>query len=320
MPGAVTDPAVPALLVEEAGLFTTVQDLGRCGHQRLGVPPSGALDPFSLRTANLVVGNPPGAAGLEMCRVGATVRVRAESARVALAGAFAPAGDLPLLESRTLRHGDALRIGRIAGGALYLAVEGGFDLLPVLGSLSTYTRGGIGGFEGRRLRPGDALPLVRPAATPRPERALPHAVPAERDRPLRVVLGPQADHFTEAAVEALLMADFAVTPEADRMGLRLQGPRLEHLGPPEIASDGNATGCLQVPGSGQPIALLPDRHTAGGYPKIATVITADLHRLGQAVPGTVLRFEAVAPEQARVVLARLEAAMLALGAKLRESP
>ncbi|WP_424812784.1 biotin-dependent carboxyltransferase family protein [Roseococcus sp. YIM B11640] len=307
-----------SLRILEGGLFTTVQDLGRHGHQRLGVPPSGALDPVSLRTANMILGNPPGMAALEMCRFGGTLEVEAESVRVALAGADA-ASELPLLRSRTLRRGETLRIGRIAGGALYLAVEGGFALKPVLGSLSTYTRAGFGGLHGGRLQPGDVLPLALSAAPRRRERALPHPVPAGRDRPLRVILGPQAGHFTEGAIDALLSAAFSVTTEADRMGLRLSGPLLTHSGAPEIASDGNATGCLQVPGNGQPIVLLPDRHTTGGYPKIATVITADLHRLGQSVPGTVLRFEAVAPEQARVALARLESAMAGLEALLREA-
>jgi biotin-dependent carboxylase-like uncharacterized protein len=224
-----------------------------------------------------------------------------------------------MLESFTLRRGETLRIGRIAGGACYLAVEGGFDLAPVLGSCSTYTRAGFGGLHGGRLQPGDRLPLARPAASPRRERRLPHPAAAERDRPLRVILGPQADHFTEEAIDALLSADFTVTPEADRMGLRLAGPKLTHIGRPEIATDGLATGVLQVPGSGHPIALLPDRHTSGGYPKICTVIAADLHRLGQAVPGTVLRFEAIAPEQARVALARLEAAIADLADLLREA-
>lgn len=305
-----------ALRIVEGGLFTTVQDLGRIGHQQVGVPPSGALDPISLRTANLILGNPPGMAGLEMCRIGCTIEVEAESARMVLAGAGV---GRPMLESFVLRRGEVLRLGRVAGGACYLAVEGGFAMAPVLGSLSTYTRAGFGGLRGGRLQAGDRLPLVRPAAEARRERRLPHPVPAERDRPLRVILGPQDDHFTEAAIDALLSADFTVTPEADRMGLRLSGPLLAHSGPPEIATDGNATGALQVPGSGQPIALLPDRHTSGGYPKICTVITADLHRLGQSVPGTVLRFEAVAPEQARVALQRLETAMAGMADLLREA-
>jgi len=305
-----------ALRIVEGGLFTTVQDLGRPGHQRLGVPPSGALDPVSLRTANLVAGNAPGTAALEMCRVGCTLEVEADSVRVALAGATAAH---PMLESFTLHRGDVLVVGRIAGGACYLAVEGGFDIAPVLGSRSTYTRAGFGGLHGGRLQAGDRLPLVQPVATPRPERRLPHPVPAERGRPLRVILGPQDDHFTEAAIDALLSADFPVTSDADRMGLRLAGAKLEHIGRPEIATDGLATGVLQVPGSGHPIVLLPDRHTSGGYPKIGTVITADLHRLGQSVPGTVLRFEAVAPEQARVALARLETAMAGMADLLREA-
>ncbi|NCY24255.1 MAG: biotin-dependent carboxyltransferase [Alphaproteobacteria bacterium] len=213
--------------------------------------------------------------------------------------------------SHTARAGQELHIGRIRGGAAYLCVQGGFALAPVLGSLSTYTRAGLGGFEGRRLDSGDLLPLAVAEAPAGPERLLPHPVPAERSRPLRVLLGPHAEMFTEAAIRTLLSEAYQVTHNADRLGIRLQGTPLEHAGAKEIVSDGNNTGCMQVPGDGQPILLMPDRQTAGGYPKIATVITADLHRLGQVLPGSQLRFEAVAPEQAEMVAWQLECAISA---------
>ena len=202
----------------------------------------------------------------------------------------------------------------------YLCVQGGFDLAPVMGSLSTYTRAAFGGFEGRRLAAGDALPLALAAAPPARERVLPHPVPAERARPLRVLLGPHAEMFTEAAIRTLISEPYSVTNIADRLGMRLAGPALAHVGATEIVSDGNATGCLQVPGDGQPMVLMPDRHTMGGYPKIATIITADLHRLGQALPGSVLRFEAVAPEQAEVAAWLLERAVETAIASIRELP
>ena len=312
------------LLVNDPGLFTTVQDLGRIGHQRIGVPPSGALDPLALRMGNAVLGQDQGVAGLEMCRVGARFSVAAESLRFCVAGADVPItlDGLPVAPWRsvTARRGQGIAIGRIRGGVAYLCVQGGFALPAVMGSLSTYTRASFGGFHGRRLEAGDALPLARAAATEGRERLLPHPVPAERARPLRVILGPHQEMFTEAAIRALLSEPYSVTNNADRLGMRLSGPPLAHVGATEIVSDGNATGCLQVPGDGQPMVLMPDRHTTGGYPKIATVITADLHRLGQALPGSVLRFEAVAPEQAEVAAWLLERAIGTSIASIRDLP
>jgi len=311
-----------SLLVEDPGLFTTVQDLGRVGFQRIGVPPSGALDPLALRMGNAVLGQAPSVAGLEMCRVGGRFLVRAESLRFCVAGADAPVTldgvDVAPWRSMTARRGQSIRIGRVRGGVAYLCVQGGLALPPVMGSLSTYTRAGFGGFEGRRLAAGDAVPLALDAAPPGRERLLPHPVPAERARPLRVLLGPHDHMFTEAAIRALLSEPYSVTNTADRLGMRLAGPALAHVGATEIVSDGNATGCLQVPGDGQPMVLMPDRHSMGGYPKIATIITADLHRLGQALPGSVLRFEAVAPEQAEVAAWLLEQATLTSIASIRE--
>jgi biotin-dependent carboxylase-like uncharacterized protein len=189
----------------------------------------------------------------------------------------------------------------------YLAIQGGLALARVLGSHSTYTRGRIGGFEGRALGAQDALPLAQSAAETRAEvrlSALPDLAPPDR---VRVVLGPQDTYFTEAAVATFLEDSFVVSKEADRMGLRLEGPALTHARGYNIASDGIATGAIQVPGSGHPIIMLADHQTTGGYPKIATVISADLPAVGRLRPGDTIRFRAVTTTEAEAARRVLEA-------------
>ena len=310
-----------ALRVLSPGLMTTVQDLGRVGYQHLGVPVSGALDHISLRAANLLVGNAPRTAALEIAYQGPALVVEADSVRIALAGADASieivsqSGEgssrrLTMRESARLRRGETVRIGALASGAVaYLAVEGGFDITPVLGSLSTYTRGGMGGIEGRAIKAGDAIPLKLAAAPEQEEQMLP-LLDLAPPKCFRVILGPQDDYFTEAGISTLLSATYTVTPATDRMGMRLDGPKLEHAKGYNIVSDGTAPGSIQVPGNGLPIVLLADRQTTGGYPKIATVISADLPALGRLMPGAKVAFEAVGIEAAEAA-ARLLAAELA---------
>ena len=312
-----------ALRVLSPGLMTTVQDLGRVGYQHLGVPVSGALDPVSLRAANLLVGNAPGTAALEIAYQGPALAVEADSVRVALAGGRAPveivsqdgnggSERLALLESARLRRGQVVRIGALAGSAvLYLAVEGGFDIAPVLGSRSTYTRAAIGGIEGRALKAGDAIALKLAAAPEREERLLPSLDLAPPKR-FRVILGPQDDYFTQAGIAALLNSTYTVTPASDRMGMRLAGPVIAHAKGYNIVSDGIAPGSIQVPGNGLPIVLLADRQTTGGYPKIATVISADMPALGRLVPGSKVAFEAVDIEAAEAVARQLAADLAAM--------
>jgi biotin-dependent carboxylase-like uncharacterized protein len=310
------------LRVIAPGLMTTVQDLGRPGYQRLGVPPSGSLDPVSMRAANLLVGNAPATAVLEIAFGGLTLAVEADSVRVALAGAvaridaLAPDGltsteRLAPLQSARLVRGQLLRIGALVDSAVaYLAVEGGFALPPVLGSLSTLIGAAIGGFLGRALRAGDLLPLHQPAAAQREELRM-GAPPSPPQQAIRVVLGPQDDYFTPAGLRTLLSATFTVTPARDRMGLRLAGPTLEHSKKGyDIVSDGIATGAIQVPGDGLPIVLLADRQTTGGYPKIASVISADLPAIARLLPGSGVAFRAV-PIEAAEAAARELAALIA---------
>jgi biotin-dependent carboxylase-like uncharacterized protein len=318
-----------ALRVLAPGLMTTLQDLGRTGYQRLGVPVSGALDHVSLRAANLLVGNTPGVGALEIAYQGPVLRVEADSVRIAVAGGRAaidvhPAGadgtagrGLAPWQSARLVRGDVVKVGAITGSAVaYLAVEGGFDVGPVLGSQSTLARSGIGGFKGRALREGDLLALKQEVAAERGEMMLPSFDLALRGR-VRIVLGPQDDHFTQAGLQTLLENAFIVSSASDRMGMRLQGPPLEHSSKGyNIVSDGIALGSVQVPGNGLPIILLADRQTTGGYPKIATVISADIPALGRLTPGASIAFEAVDVVAAEAEARRLASEIDAMAARI----
>jgi antagonist of KipI len=297
-----------ALEVLDGGLLTTVQDLGRHGYERYGVPVAGAMDPFALRAANRLVGNPPDAAALEITLVGPRLRAT-EKCLVAVAGADlglrVNGWDLPPWMAVFVRQGWTIAFtGRESGCRAVLAVAGGIDVKPVMGSRSTYLSGGFGGFEGRALHRGDLVP-VEPVDFYLPERAgrtFPrHLIPGYSDTPtIRVVLGPQDDYFTDEGVATFLSSEYEVSPTSDRMGCRLQGLQIAHKDATGIISDGIPLGAVQVPPDGQPIVMLADRQTTGGYPKIATVISADVPLLAQCVPGqSSVRFEAVGVEEAQ---------------------
>ncbi|MBC8158763.1 MAG: biotin-dependent carboxyltransferase [Alphaproteobacteria bacterium] len=298
------------LHVLSPGMFTTIQDLGRFGHQDLGVPVAGALDPINLRLANALVGNPEDTGALEIRIMGPSFRIESDAVRVALCGTDAEmeiSGTrqhrIPSGQSIRLRRGEIVQFSAIRDtSCCYLAIEGGFDLPTPFASQSTYVRGGFGGFEGRALQQGDDLPLLSESVPARPESYAFETPVLDSPAAIRVVLGPQDNYFTEAGLRTFLEGEFTITQDADRMGLRLDGPALEHSIGFNIASDGIVTGSIQVPGTGKPIILLADHQTTGGYPKIATVISVDLPRLGRMRPGRKLRFEAVSvadAEQAR---------------------
>jgi biotin-dependent carboxylase-like uncharacterized protein len=313
----------PTLRVLAPGLMTTLQDLGRPGYQSLGIPVSGAIDPVALAAANVLVGNPPGTGALEITYHGPTLAVEAGSARFAYAGGAVVIESLategatsgtrvPPLQSVSMRTGEILRIRSLAGSAVgYLAVEGGFDAAPVLGSQSTYIRAALGGFAGRPLRAGDLLPLRQAQASDRPEVMLPALDLAPPQR-IRVILGPQDDHFSERGRHTFLESAYTVSPASDRMGMRLVGPIIEHSDGFNIVSDGIAPGSIQVPGDGLPIILLADRQTTGGYPKIATVIAADLPALGRLAPGAKVAFAAMSVAEAEAAHRQLAARLSAL--------
>ncbi len=298
-----------ALRVIEPGFGVTVQDLGRAGTQHLGIPVSGVLDPVALHIANALLGNAADCAALEIRLAGPVLEVEAPTVRLALAGTRTPlevsgAGTVPAHRTVRLRRGQRVRIGPLAdSGSAVLAVEGGFDLPAFAGSLSTCVRARIGGLAGRALMAGDALALRVADPAPRGDRQVPVDTYLDEAGPVRVIPGPQRDAFTEAAFDLFLSSPWRVTHDADRMGMRLEGPALEHRCGHDIVSDGIVTGSVQVPGTGRPIILLADHQTTGGYPKIATVISADIARLGRLRPGDTVCFEAVNIEDAQAARA-----------------
>lgn len=293
------------MVVVKPGLLTTVQDLGRRGHRAFGMPLAGAIDPRSHALANLLAGNAPGAATLELTLLGPTLRFE-RAAYVGLCGAdlHARLDGAPVANGAGVlvpAGGELAFAAAAAGARAYLAVRGGIDVAPVLGSRATYTRAALGGFEGRMLRAGDRLPLA-PGAAEGP--TAPRALPAELlprlggEARLRVLLGPQDDRFTEEARATFLDAAYAVTNRNDRMGYQLDGPPLRHRQQADIVSDALCPGAVQVPGSGLPIVMMADCQTTGGYAKLATVIGPDVARLGQARLGDRVRFVACDDAQA----------------------
>ncbi|HEX8666303.1 MAG TPA: biotin-dependent carboxyltransferase family protein [Beijerinckiaceae bacterium] len=291
------------LVVKACGPMTSIQDAGRFGWQRYGVSASGAMDRLALASANALVGNAPGAAGLEFMLMGGSFEAEGGSVRVALAGAPCPVTldgqPVPAMTSVTVRPGQTLSVGAAQAGVYaYLAVAGGLALQPQLGSLSLQPRAAIGGVDGRACRAGDRLPLILAEAPDGPELVL-DPLPLDPEAPVRVVLGPQDDYFTPEGIETFLTSPYAVSREADRMGYRLTGPRIAHARGFNIVSDGIVTGSVQVPGSGEPIVMMADRQTTGGYPKLATVISADLRLVAQRRAGEEIRFAAVGIEEAQ---------------------
>jgi biotin-dependent carboxylase-like uncharacterized protein len=294
---------MPALRILEAGLAVTLQDCGRFGYQRFGVPVSGALDAVSLGIANILAGNAACTAAIEILGAGLAFEVEAESAALALAGAAALAirsgkaeFRVPPMRSVTVQRGSIVRVMPPKGGAAaYLAVEGGFAIEPALGSMSTYTRASLGGYEGRALSAGDCLPLRAPSSS---RAAVCLEVKIRPPEVLRVMRGPNASYFGASAFETLFSSEYTVSPASDRMGLRLEGPSLERTTACELPSQGTSAGAMQVPASGQPIMLLADRQTAGGYPRIATVIGADIAAAGRLRSGMSVRLKEVSREEA----------------------
>ena len=313
-----------SIVVIKPGLLTTVQDAGRLGYQKYGIIAGGAMDPFAHRVANLLVGNRETEATLEMTMVGPTLYFE-EAALIAVCGAeFAPAiGDdvLPLWRPVWVEAGQTIRFGAAKSGVRgYLAVAGGFKIPKVLGSYSTYLRAQIGGFEGRALRESDVLAVNGPNAlheriirrlqamgqkgetyAAAPWQVSAAFIPKYSASPVvRVLPGRQFEQFAEESRQAFLSEPFIVQPQADRMGYRLQGGKpLQLAERAEIISEPVAFGTIQVPADGNPIVLMADRQTTGGYPKIAEVISADLPLLAQAPIGSEIRFQLVDMREAQ---------------------
>jgi biotin-dependent carboxylase-like uncharacterized protein len=302
------------LEITAVGPATTIQDEGRYGAQRFGLSPSGAMDRAALATANCLVGNPIFGAAIEVGPFGAAFTARDGAVRVALAGAARDAEisgrKVEFHRSLLIAENETLRLGLARGGVFsYLAIEGGIHGEPVFGSLSVTARAELGSPFPRPLQAADRLE----ANDPQPmsvERKL--DVPASQNTPIRVVLGPQDDEFDASVIASFLDSEWMIAAASDRMGYRIEGPPLLHNKGHNIVSDGTVTGSIQVPGSGQPIVLMPDRGTAGGYPKIATVISADIGRFAQICVGQSFRFCEISIEDAQMEAWRFDEYLKAL--------
>lgn len=289
------------LVVKSCGSMTSLQDRGRLGYQGFGVSPSGAMDRRALAMANALVGNPLETAAIEFMNLGGAFTCEDGDLHVALVGAGCAMSidGTPVAPQTSVifKEGQSLEVGHPRTGTFaYLAVAGGFAVEPELGSLSFHLRSRLGGLKGAPLKAGDRLPCWAEAQDREPMHLA--VDPVEESGPIRVMMGPQDDYFTPETIRLFLESEFTISPQADRMGFQLTGPRLEHAKGFNIVSDGIVDGHIQVPGSGQPIVLMRDRQTAGGYPKIATMISADLARFAQMRPGMSVRFKAVERDEA----------------------
>ena len=305
------------LEIRSPGLLTTVQDSGRYGYQHLGVPVAGPMDAVSYRVANAAVGNPSSSAALEVTLVGPEIEFR-QPARFAVAGASFPlrldgvtiTPDAPVAAAA----GQRLTFGpRRQGARAYLAVAGGVDVPAMLGSRATHLGSRTGGLHGRALRAGDVLPIgTAERLAPRSRQVRSPLPLPDGGVPVRVVLGPHDAHFEPGVVDAFLTTRYFVTPQSDRMGYRLRGAPLPRRAEGHLLSMATPFGAIQVPPRGEPIVLMADRQTAGGYPRMGTVITADLPLVGQLAPGDWIEFEACDRATALRALVQLERALLAL--------
>ena len=292
--------------VIKPGALSTFQDLGRNGYQQLGVPANGAMDERAHRLANALVGNIAANATLEITLMGPTLQFHVPAV-IAVCGADLDAtldgAPVPMARAEPVAAGAVLAFGkRRSGLRAYLAVRGGFALLPVMGSCSTFVRGGYGGAAGKPLRKGDRIALRDGVAAPtahadRP--VFPADVLVAPDQPVRIVAGREWARFSDAARHALVSEPFRIGAQSDRMGYRLEGTPLALAAPAEMLSESVAFGTIQVPPDGQPIVLMADRQTTGGYPKIAHVCAVDLPRLAQKMPGEAVRFVLVDLQEAQ---------------------
>ncbi|MEH7013123.1 biotin-dependent carboxyltransferase family protein [Neobacillus niacini] len=297
--------STPIFKVIKPGLQTTVQDLGRYGFREYGVSPSGAMDPYSLQMGNLLVGNELGEAGLEAPLIGPVLLALHDVSIAICGGNLSPKineQEVPLWKSIVIQKGQILSFGEVKEGVRsYICIAGGINVPLVLNSKSTYLTGKFGGFEGRALKEGDILfgsPFTR-----RNRQLHTNLIP-EYTNPLtvRVIIGSHKDKFTPLGFETFLTEEYIISPQSSRMGYQLNGPKIEHSSPADIISDAIPLGGIQVPANGQPIILMAEHQTTGGYSRIGTVISTDIPLLAQALPGTKIRFKAISLQSAQNLL------------------
>jgi biotin-dependent carboxylase-like uncharacterized protein len=296
--------------VESPGLLSTVQDAGRYGYAHLGISPGGAADPLAMRIANRVVGNDENAAVLEMTLLGATVEFE-ESCVVALAGADCDCRigneTAPMWRAFAVQAGAILACGPMTRGTrTYLAVQGGFDVPEVLASASTNLSAHFGGHEGRSLRKGDVLRIGKARSREMQKWEANAKAQLYADWPLRVTRSTQQEWFDGNTFERFLTSTYLTSEDSNRSGLRLKGAILKPQRESELMTEGVSLGAVQVPPNGQPIILFVDQQTTGGYPKIANVIAADMHRVGQLRPRDEVRFMEVTISEAVMLLREQE--------------
>ena len=304
-----------SITVLNPGLLTTVQDQGRIGYQQFGVSVSGVMDPRSASLANILVGNDEKEAVLECTMMGPHLQFNQANC-IAITG-----GDLmPTLDGKPIPNYTAVKVeaGQVlkftmpkTGCRAFIAFAGGLDIPEVMGSRSTYMKAKIGGVEGRKLAKDDVIGFRAPKAELKNMnfRSMASEFVPRKEYTVRVVLGPQDDYFTDAGIQTFLSEVYSVTAEFDRMGCRLEGAVIQHKEGGDIISDGIAFGAIQVPSSGQPIIMLGDRQTTGGYTKIANVISADFRILAQLKQGDKVRFEKVSVKAAQDALLTQRAAL-----------
>jgi len=287
------------------GMYTTIQDIGRYNYQKSGMSVSGAMDQFSLRVANILVGNMDSEACLETTLFGLKIKFEGD-ALIAVTGANL----MPKINNKAIDmwsgvkvlDGDELSFETAKSGCRsYIAIEHGIDVPKVMGSKSTYVKGNVGGFQGRMLKTGDEVKIISRGKNDFTSiKKLPvELIPLyNKNNVVRVVMGPQDDYFTVDGINTFFDSEYQVTSEADRMGYRLSGPKVSHITSADIISDGITMGSVQIPGDGAPIIMMADRQTTGGYTKIATIITPDINIVGQLKPGDSVRFKLIDIEEA----------------------
>ena len=291
--------------IMDGGMFTTVQDRGRSGYMKSGVTVSGAMDERSYEIANLLVGNVDGEAALEATILGPQIEFVDACMFAVTGGDLQPrlnGEEVAMYRALQANAGDKLTFaGRRSGCRTYIAFQGGLDVPVVLGSRSTDIKAGLGGWQGRKLKAGDEIPVA-----PAGDRIC--AAPVEKEdfsgkeKVLRVVLGPQEERFTQEGVDTFLKETYTVTPQSDRMGCRLAGEPIRTVSGSDIITDGICMGAIQVPADGKPIVMMADRQPTGGYVKIANVISVDLPVAAQMIPGDVVRFRKVSVQEAQKLL------------------
>jgi biotin-dependent carboxylase-like uncharacterized protein len=293
------------------GLLTTIQDKGRWGYQKFGMSVAGVMDDFATRISNMLVGNDEYEAVLETTLLGVEILFNCDEVIAITGSNMSPqinGNPVPMWTSLLVKSGDRLSSsGAISGLRGYVAFSRGLDVPEIMGSKSTFTRGNLGGFQGRKLAKNDEIKLGKKELSSSGSYLPDSYKPAYmKDNTIRVVLGPQDDFFDKEAIKVFANSVYTITSEADRMGYRLDGPKINHIEGADIVSDGVVFGSVQVPGHGSPIIMMADRQTTGGYTKIATVITPDLSKLAQMSPGTTMNFEMVTVDESHSIYKEYE--------------